>query len=304
MTFNSWVKNFEAAMLMGRVDEVNYQLYLRFYLPEPDVAFLDDLPDATRSSWSALRDCLALRLETSVGADAAAAELAGVRWDGIETHADFGLRVTCLATRAFPGADASLQLRLQLQYFIQGLPSRLRDKMQILRPRTMSEAIDEARRLFQLHRAEDDLVEVVTKISTNETLGASGAYQDRLVALEEQMAQWKSPFSGGDSPSIAGGTRGYQKGGRYRGNKRGRATARRCYQCGRLGHLARECYTEGNRNTGRRNDHHSGFGSSVSSLPQTTSTSNFISRPSSSLQSDEAFGDEDGGQDFAVVRRQ
>ena len=195
------------------------------------------LPDEVANDYGKLIDALADRFAAIRTPATFIAQLESRRLAPRESLADYAADIKKLTTFGYPTADAATLESIATRHFLRGLgDQQMTMTIGMQEPRTLQEARDITERYFSLK--EETVRRPIRSITTS--VPASDAItEDRFLSFEKRvMDTIERRLSG--LMHVGNGMSGYDRNGgsKYNRDRRG---SRRCYECNKEGHFARQC---------------------------------------------------------------
>ena len=213
----SWFKRFEVCAAANEWDDAKKLLRTPTLLKGRAWAVFESLSEAETDTYAHLKTALLARLSPDTAEERLIAreELSRKKFvEGRESIDELARCIERLVDKASPGLPADVRAN-ELQYhLINALPEKVSLQLKLLPQENYQQTVAKARELLLIYGRSN-----VTEQTNQLLLNPDNTRLDKLEETLQQMTEQLATLS----------------------RRQGTATQRRCFNCGRPGHLARDC---------------------------------------------------------------
>ena len=246
-SFEAFKHQFEGLSRCTRWGEEEKRLRLLSSLKGDAAEYIFQLPDFSELSFQQILDSLERRFGDRRKASFYLTRLEARRLGRTESIAEYVADIRTLANKGYPTADRTTIEAICVRHFTRGLgDQQLSITVGMREPTTLEEARDIVE-MYQGLKEEEVSPAAGTRIR-QVNVAESAVTEERLKEFGEQLSNTLSEkvvTQLGHAMHFGGSRGGYRGRGRGRGRGYGprQATHIRCYNCGEMGHYARDCET-------------------------------------------------------------
>ena len=262
--------HFDACAQINNWSETEKGLYLAVSLRGQAQGVLGNLPKQDRQNFKELVKSLEERFSPSNQTELYRTQLRERRQRAVETLPELGQDIRRLANLAYPTAPNDVRETLAKEQFIDALVSSdMRLRVKQARPINLNDAIRHAVELEAFNKAELKREEGqgylrATSHESRVESELSSLLKNMQTALTDLQKEVKTLKETKTPPRF-----NRQNRADYRGNRRPNHSNMKCFACGKVGHIGRNCPNKSNAKSQAKSEP-STSGETIGQLPKTT----------------------------------